>query len=194
MVPPVAPAAAVQPPPYMVQPNAPPPPSTTVVEVVKPNPAVVAPPAAVAAGIGAAAAVNAIERNRSMLIVNEANCSVLEINHGNAKPNAQVVSNKRRPDRPACQVWYIDETGVIRSKLNNFAMEAKENGSSLRMMPFTGDARQKWTFKDNKIINEVFRNDCLGLKKGIIRLKDDADVVSGPYEGKPYQHWRIEFI
>jgi len=189
--PPPAPVASV-PPPYV--PTAPAAPVVTTVEVVAPQPTIVTPPAAIAAGIGAAAVADAVERKRSLLIVNEANCSVLEIQRGNAKPNAAVVSNKRRPDRPACQVWYIDETGVIRSKLNDFAMEAKENGASLRMMPYTGDARQKWTFQNNKIVNEVFRNDCVGLKKGLLRLKDDADVVTGPYEGKPFQHWRIEYI
>lgn len=69
-----------------------------------------------------------------------------------------------------------------------------DNGEHLRMVPYTGDARQKWTVRGNRIINDVFCNDCIGLKKGIIRLKDDADVIACPYDGKPYQHWRVEYL
>jgi len=168
-----------------------------------PSAPVVLPPAAVAAGLkpnpvavaGAetVAIARAIER-RHFLIVNEANCSVLEVQRGNAKPNSLLVADKRRPDRPAFQIWYMDETGVIRCKLNEFVIESKDNGHNLRLVPFTGDARQKWTFQNNRIVNEMFRNDCIGLKKGLVRLKDDADVIAGPYEGKPYQHWRMEYI
>lgn len=164
--------------------------------VDRPPPAPAAAPhigPAAAAGIEAAAIAKAVER-RHFLIVNEANCSVLQVHKGSVKPNATVVVDKRRQENPAQQVWYLDEEGIIRSKLTDFAMESKENGGPLRMMPYTGDARQKWTFQNNRMVNAVFCNDCISLKRGIVRLSDDADVISCQYEGKPYQHWRMENI
>lgn len=182
----VAPAAL---PPYMPPPAVAP---TVIVEPAAPAAAVVAAGAAVKAA-EAAAVVKAFEK-RPCFIVNEANNSLLEVRRGNVKPGAEVVLERRHKDRPRHQQWYLDENGIIRSCLNEFAIESKANGEHLRMMPFTGDARQKWTVQHNKIVNAVFCNDCIGLKKGLIRVKDDADVISCLYEGKPYQHWRIEFL
>jgi hypothetical protein len=184
---PSAPGPAAPPPPYAPAPSAP---------MVLPPAAIAAgqpPNPAMKAGVEAAAIARAVER-RHFLIVNEANCSVLEVHRGNMKPGALVVSNKRRPEKPAHQIWYLDERGFIRNKGNEYAIEFKENGESVRLVPFTGDARQKWIFENNRIINEVFRNECLGLKKGLLRLKDDADVIACAYEGKPVQHWRMEYI
>lgn len=196
--PPPAAAAAyppMPPPPAM----APPPPYASpapTAPVVLPPAAMAAgkgPSAAAVAGIEAAAVVKAVER-RHFLIVNEANGSLLEVQRGNVKPNSLVVADKRRPDRPGHQIWYMDVDGIIRSKITDFAMESKNVGERLRMVPYTGDARQKWTVRGNRIVNDVFCNDCISLKKGIIRLKDDADVIVTPYEGKPFQHWRVEYL
>lgn len=177
---PPPPAVYHEPPPYTHPPSA-------------PAAAAVAATAAVVAGAEVAAVAKAIER-RPFVIVNEANGSVLEVQKACVKPNTYVVADKRRMERPAHQVWYADEMGVIRCKLNDFALNAKENGERVRMTPFIGDVRQKWILLGNRITNEVYRNECIGLKRGLVRLKEDADVIACIYEGKPYQHWRIEYI
>jgi len=59
------------------------------------------------------------------MIVNEANCGVLEIEYGNARPGGKIVSDKPRPDRPAHQQWFVDNDGVIRSRMNEYALESK---------------------------------------------------------------------
>ena len=58
-------------------------------------------------------------------------------------------------------------------------------------MPYIGEPRQQWRLEGNRIVNRVFPVECLGLRKHL-RLKDDADVIMSAYEGKPFQHWRME--
>jgi len=103
------------------------------------------------------------------------------------------VIDKRRPERPSLQRWYLDESGVIRSGVNEYALESKDGGDKVTLQPYTGDARQQWIFKENRIINKLLASDCVGLKKGLF-LSDDANVIITRYEGKAYQHWRIEYI
>jgi len=125
--------------------------------------------------------------------VNEANCSVLEIQYGNARPNAKVVLEKRRQTKPDQQSWFFDESGVIRSKMNEYALESKPGSEYIYVVPYTGDIRQQWVLKDNRIINRSFASETLGLRKRLV-LHDDADVLVGRYEGKPYQHWRVQYL
>ncbi len=40
----------------------------------------------------------------------------------------------------------------------------------------------------------MFSDECIGLKKGILVVPDDADVIASKYQGKPYQHWRAEYV
>lgn len=101
---------------------------------------------------------------------------------------------KRRSDAPAHQLWYLDKTGVIRCKISDFALSAKEAGDKIRVVNYSGDVRQKWVLRGNKIVNEMFSDDCIGLKKGILLVQDDADVITCKYQGKPYQHWRAEYV
>lgn len=69
-----------------------------------------------------------------------------------------------------------------------------EAGDKIRVVNYSGDVRQKWVLRGNKIVNEMFSDDCIGLKKGILVVPDDADVIASKYQGKPYQHWRVEYI
>jgi len=73
--------------------------------------------------------------------MNDANCSVLEIANGNAKPNAKVVLDKRRPNKPDQQSWFLDENGVIRAKMNEYALESKSGSDSICVVPYTEDVR-----------------------------------------------------
>jgi len=75
--------------------------------------------------------------------------------------------------------------------MNEYALESKQGSDFVRVVPYTQDIRQQWVFKDNKICNKSFASETLGLKKRIL-LHDDADVIVGKYEGKSYQHWRMQ--
>lgn len=66
-------------------------------------------------------------RRRHFHIVNEANGSVLTVHRGDPKPGVQIHVDKPRPDRAPHQIWYFDLEGVIRCKLNDFAIHGKGN-------------------------------------------------------------------
>jgi len=130
---------------------------------------------------------------RGFYIVSEMNGKVLDIHKADPKPGAHVVTYKKKETRDMNQLWYLDpRDGVIRSKLNHYAMEANENKDKIHMKPYTGDARQQWVIDGQKIINKVFRNECLDIKRA--NKRDDADIIAYPYEGKPNQHWRMEYL
>jgi len=107
------------------------------------------------------------------------------------KPGTHVVIDKRHPGMEYSQIWYLDPEGVIRSKLTDFALEAKKRDDRVRLVPFVAAPNQQWILEGNRIVNKLVRTDCLGLRKHLI-LKDDADVIMSAYEGKPFQHWRME--
>lgn len=69
-----------------------------------------------------------------------------------------------------------------------------ESGDRIRVVNYSGDVRQKWMLCGNKIVNAMFSDECIGLKKGILMVQDDADVIATKYQGKPYQHWRVEYV
>ena len=69
-----------------------------------------------------------------------------------------------------------------------------ESGDKVRTCTFTGDVRQKWVMRGNRIVNEMFSDECFGMKKGVLVVVDDDDVIASKYQGKPYQHWRIEYV
>jgi len=61
------------------------------------------------------------------------------------------------------------------------------------LMPYTGETKQKWVFKSNRIMNSALPGECVGLKKRLF-LHDDADVIVSKYDSKPYQHWRMNYL
>ena len=61
-------------------------------------------------------------------------------------------------------------------------------------MPYRGEAHQKWVLQQNRLVNRTLPTDCIGLKKTLFYVSDEADVIMSPYEGKSYQHWRIEYV
>jgi len=156
--------------------------------IVTPGPA--GPPVAAAVATPGVAVGAAVER-RHFHVVNEANGSVLTVHRGDPKPGSKIHVDKKRPDRADHQIWFLDVEGVLRCKLNDFAICGKDSGDQVHLEPFTGDAREQWIVQGNRIVNRVFCNECLGLKKHL-RLKDDAEVIASTYDRKDFQHWRIE--
>jgi hypothetical protein len=126
-------------------------------------------------------------------IVSEANEKVMEVEKANPKPGAEVTTGKKKEGRELHQLWYKDAEGIIRSKLNHFAIDAHENKEKVHMRPFTKDARQLWIVEGNKIVNRTFCNECLDIKGGL-RPRSNDDIVARPFEDKKTQHWRIELI
>jgi len=159
-----------------------------------PGPAGVAADAAAVAGLSAGVRAVQLEEKRLFYVVNESNCSVLDAGvKVNPKPGCNVLVDKRKPSRAEHQLWYADLEGIIHCAVTGFALECKDIGDRVRMVPYTGDVRQQWIIQGNKIVNKVFCNECISLKK-LLRVREDADVIKANYEGKPWQHWRVEYV
>ena len=60
---------------------------------------------------------------RHFYIVNEANCSVLDVDKGCMKPGTHAVIDHRHPSKALHQLWYMGLDGIIHSKLNDFVLE-----------------------------------------------------------------------
>lgn len=124
-------------------------------------------------------------------IVSEMNGKVMDIKGDNASSGASVIMFPRKGGNCPNQLWYFDEQGVIRSALNNFALEARSNGSPVRMMPYNGDQHQQWRVIGNRITKSN-QHDCLDIRGG--NTGDGAEVISWGYKGSANQHWRLQYV
>lgn len=146
-------------------------------------------PGAYPPGVGAypAAVAVAHAERRCFHIIAEWNGEVLDISHDDARPGAPVITWQRKMARCPNQLWFCDQTGVIRSALNDFALEARAL-ESFRMMPYTGQPDQQWIFAGNRIVNRVRPTECLTDREG------ERPCHAKGYKGKPRQHWRVEMV
>lgn len=139
------------------------------------------PAGAYAAGVAVA---TAAER-RCFYIVAEWNGEVLDISHDDPRPGAAVITWRRKMERCPNQLWHCDPTGVIRSAMNDFALEARAF-ETFRMMPYTGQPDQQWVFAGNRIVNRARPAECLTDREG------ERPCHAKQYKGKSRQHWRVE--
>jgi hypothetical protein len=54
------------------------------------------------------------------------NSLVLDVKGANASPGADVIMWNRKQQPSKNQLWYLDHQGIIRSALNDFALEARK--------------------------------------------------------------------
>jgi len=129
--------------------------------------------------------------SRPFFLVSELNekC-VLDVFKDNPKPGATVGIYKKKT--PACpnQLWYIGADELLHSKLNDLVITSHGSHKDIRTAEISGDVRQQWIIEGNKIVNKTFNGECVTVKKGLVRYKDDAEVMAANYEGKPTQHWK----
>jgi len=126
------------------------------------------------------------------MIVSELNGKVLDIKGGSNASGAEVIMWPRKHDRSPNQLWYIDESGCIRSTLNDFAPEAKGQGQRVQMKPYSGKPHQQWRIEGNRIVNRINPNDCLDIERA--ESRDGVNVIQWNYKGSSNQHWRIEYV
>jgi hypothetical protein len=125
-------------------------------------------------------------------IVSEMNGKALDIQGANRAPGTPVImwakpSGNAKPDN---QLWYVDSSGIIRSKLNDFALDATSN--RIVMNPHNpGNMRQHWQLQGNKIVNRYNTSEVLDIVGA--DAKDGAQVCPFSYKASPNQHWRIEY-
>lgn len=55
---------------------------------------------------------------------------MLDIERGNSNPDAKVIMYKKKSPPGRNQLWYIDQQGIIRSALNDFALQGHGKSQS----------------------------------------------------------------
>jgi len=141
-----------------------------------------------------AAVVAAIDSRPFFLVSEHNEKCVLDVFKDNPKPGAAVGIYKKKTPASPNQLWYIGEDGLLRSKLSDMVISAKGSNKELHTAELSGDVRQQWIIEGNRIINKMFVGECVTVKKGLVRVKDDAEVIAAPYEGKPTQHWKQVYM
>lgn len=126
---------------------------------------------------------------RRFYIVSEMHCKVLDVKGADPVSGVDAIMWPKKSGYHPNQLWYFDSEGVIRSALNDMALDSGVGGRNIQMMPYRGDARQQWRLVGNRILNNA--HECLDIS-GESR-KDGAAVISYKYKGSANQHWRIEY-
>jgi len=134
----------------------------------------------------------AVPARRPFLIVSQMNGKVLDIQGGNAMPGARVIMWFRKMEYSPNQLWYLDPSGIIRSMLNDFALECGAQGAMLCVQPFNGGARQQWVFQGNRVVNRMYPSECIDIARA--ENRDGADVIGWPYKGSMNQHWTLQYV
>ena len=143
--------------------------------------------APVGVGYHAPGAAMMIAERRCFHIISDRNGEVLDISGNNPNPGAEVLTWARKAGRCPNQMWFCDPSGVIRSALNDFALEARAF-ETFRMMPYTGQPDQQWVFAGNRIVNRMRPGECMTDREG------NRPCHAKEYKGKSRQHWRVEVV
>jgi len=129
---------------------------------------------------------------RPFQIISEQNGKALDVKGGQARAGVEVIMWGKKNDRSPNQLWYNDQSGCIRSMLNDFSLECSAQGARFVMQPHNGLPRQQWMWQGNKIVNKVFPHECLDIERA--NNNDGANLVAWAYKGSANQHWRMQFI
>jgi len=133
---------------------------------------------------------NAGGPRRLFYIISEMNGKVLDVSGGKKDAGAKIVMWDKNIPPSDNQLWYLDETGYIRSALNDMTFNSEKAGDDLRMQVATGDPRNQWTFHGRKIGNRA--GECLDIQKE--SKSKGAELCSYEYKDQENQHWIQEFV
>lgn len=132
----------------------------------------------------------AMYQRREFFIISDLNGLVLDVKGNNANPGAEVIMWNRKQQPAKNQLWYADQQGVIRSALNDFAIDAS-HGNKVKLEPFNGSPNQIWVLEGNKITNRGTGN-CLDICGE--NHNPGAELCSWRFKDSRNQHWRIEYV
>jgi len=131
----------------------------------------------------------------SFLIVHVKSNRVMTIKNAIGMPGVKVVVAKQcRLDQGRFhQLWYMDQEhgGVIRSKLNDLALQVTEDRKKVQVMTFADvEPRQRWTLDtDFRMYNTSFVDECLDVQHGC--LFGDHDVRGFRIDKSKPSPWRL---
>jgi len=74
---------------------------------------------------------------REFQLVSEMHGKVLDVRGGNKDPGANVIVYGKHSPPSKNQLWYLDHQGLIRSTINDFALDASKTLRYNRPVPYT---------------------------------------------------------
>nr|2DRY_A Chain A, 29-kDa galactose-binding lectin [Lumbricus terrestris]2DRY_B Chain B, 29-kDa galactose-binding lectin [Lumbricus terrestris]2DRZ_A Chain A, 29-kDa galactose-binding lectin [Lumbricus terrestris]2DRZ_B Chain B, 29-kDa galactose-binding lectin [Lumbricus terrestris]2DS0_A Chain A, 29-kDa galactose-binding lectin [Lumbricus terrestris]2DS0_B Chain B, 29-kDa galactose-binding lectin [Lumbricus terrestris] len=123
-------------------------------------------------------------------IKSELNGKVLDIGGQNPAPGSKIITwDQKKGPTAVNQLWYTDQQGVIRSKLNDFAIDASHE--QIETQPFDpNNPKRAWIVSGNTIAQLSDRDNVLGV------IKSDkgasAHICAWKQHGGPNQKFIIE--
>lgn len=128
---------------------------------------------------------------RYFFIRSALNGKVLDIRGADSSPGTKVIMYDQNDGMSDNQMWYEDQHGIIRSKMNDFAIDASEG--SMRMEPYDpGNSQQQWVIHGDRIVNRHNDQMCADIKGN-----DDsngAKLCAYNAHGGDNQRWSIDFV
>lgn len=123
---------------------------------------------------------------RYFFIQSELNGKVLDIAGNESQPGAAIIMYEKQDGAQDNQLWYEDERGNIRSKLNQLCMDA--SGAQFQTCEHGACEHMKWwVWLDNRIVH-CHDSDVVMDIAGCCE-DDGAKVLGYSYNGGSNQHW-----
>lgn len=116
---------------------------------------------------------------------------VIDVRGNNADAGVEVVLYDRNSPATANQLWYEDEEGLLRSKLNGYVLDTSEG--KVRVVPYEPDSvEQHWAIVGDRIEN-LFDN------KMVIDVKAEskfncASLIKYSFHGGENQRWKFVYV
>jgi hypothetical protein len=105
---------------------------------------------------------------------------------------AQVAIYMRKPESCASQLWYEDENGIIRSKLNGYVLDSSDD-NFIKLRPYqNGHKNQHWTIEEDTIQSKHTPNMVLDIRRGW--TLEGTSVIAFEKHDKDNQRWYSEYL
>jgi len=116
---------------------------------------------------------------------------VLDVRGADADEGAEVIIYDRNDDLTDNQLWFCDRTGLIRSKLNRFVMDASDG--DVKMQKCVRHCHdQGFVYSNGRILNLHKQDRVLDVKGNC----DDncTNICEWDFHGGDNQLWKIEWV
>ncbi|ELU00451.1 hypothetical protein CAPTEDRAFT_225061 [Capitella teleta] len=115
---------------------------------------------------------------------------VLDVKKDKAVPGAKVIMYEKKGAMAANQLWYEDERGIIRTKLNGFVLDSSK--SKIQLNPYDPtDEHHQWIVVGDRVQNRVNPKMVLDIEKS--SMKNEANVCAYKFNGGDNQRWKFEY-
>jgi len=121
--------------------------------------------------------------------VSEKNNMVVDIQGDSNRSGAKILMYKKKSSAANNQLWYLDDSGCIRSVLNNMTFSSSGKGEDLKMTEQGGE-RGQWRPEPPTIKNGV--GEVLDIRGD--HNSEGSDLCAYEYKNQKNQHWRLDYV